>query len=410
MIKIENISKLYRVYPRRSDRLREWLHFGRKSYHSEFWALQNISLEIPEGKVLGLVGMNGAGKSTLLKILTGTTVPTSGRVEMKGRVAALLELGTGFHPELSGRDNVLINGKLLGMTEQEIRSRLNQIQEFAELGEFFDKPIRTYSSGMYVRLAFALASSSDPDVLIIDEALSVGDAYFQQKCLKRIHEFRDNGTTILFVSHDLGSIKMLCDRVALMDAGRVVEFGDPVRVLETYNALLARRDGYGKEYAMKRIERDDGAEITVSGNLKAEIIAAKLLDSSQLPATTVITGSDVYIDISVKFHAALVNPTIGFLIRDRLSYDIFGTNTAEMQIALGSFAAGTVHRFRFKMPFNIGPGEYTLTVAAHSDKTHVSDCYQWVDRIVSFKVIPKTGYSFIGVAALDASFVSAQQT
>ena len=186
MIKIENLSKSFKVYPKRKDRLKEWFSFSRRCYHDEFEALKDINLTIQPGEVFGLVGMNGAGKSTLLKILTGTMYPTSGSFTLKGRVAALLELGTGFHAELTGRENVRVNGRLLGLTQEEVESRLEGIREFSELGDFFDKPVRTYSSGMYVRLAFALASSVDPDVLIIDEALSVGDAYFQQKCLKRI--------------------------------------------------------------------------------------------------------------------------------------------------------------------------------------------------------------------------------
>jgi lipopolysaccharide transport system ATP-binding protein len=354
--------------------------------------------------------MNGAGKSTLLKILTGTTTATTGSVQLSGRVAALLELGTGFHPELNGLDNVLINGKLLGLTEHEIRSKLNQIEEFAELGEYFLKPVRTYSSGMYVRLAFALASSVEPDVLIIDEALSVGDAYFQQKCLKRIMEFRDRGTTILFVSHDLGSIKMLCDQVVLLDRGTIIDHGDPVKVLETYNALLARKDGHGSEYSVKRVPRSDGTEVTTSGNLKAEILSARLLDAESNALSTVVTSSIVTVDISIRFHVDMQNPTIGFLIRDRLSYDVFGTNTAEMHVPLGFYAKNSIHRFRFELPLHLGPGEYTLTVAAHSDRTHVDDCYQWVDRILSFKVIARPDYRFIGVAALQARFLGSEST
>ena len=223
MIHIQEVSKKFKVYPSRAARLREWVLGGK--YHQEFWALHKIDLKIESGEVFGIIGMNGAGKSTLLKILTGTLAATSGKIEMQGRVAALLELGTGFHPELSGRDNVLMNGKLLGLTESEIIEKIPGIHAFSELGDFFEKPVRTYSSGMYVRLAFSLAASVDPDVLIIDEALSVGDAYFQQKCLERIKQFKEQGTTILFVSHDPGVVKVLCNRVAFLQKGKLLGIG-----------------------------------------------------------------------------------------------------------------------------------------------------------------------------------------
>lgn len=404
MIKIENINKMFRVYSRRSDRLREWFSLSPKKLHQEFWALQNVNLVVPKGVVFGIIGMNGAGKSTLLKILTGTTHPTSGRVYMEGRVAALLELGTGFHPELTGRENVLINGKLLGLTDQEIASRIDDIAAFSELGDFFDKPVRTYSSGMYVRLAFSLASSVDPEILIIDEALSVGDAYFQQKCLKRIRQFKERGVTILFVSHDAGAIKALCDKVALMDQGKILNIGEPQDLLELYNALLAKKDNTGAEYLITRGARDSfGREQTIYGNQQAEISKVTILNQKLEPIEAFVAGDFCHIEVEVAFHAKLEKPTVGIMIRDRLGSDIFGTNTANLSIDTGLFQKEEKSSFRFSGKMNLGPGDYTITAAVHSSFTHIDSCYQWIDRILTFKVLPRADFQFLGVCLIEPS-------
>lgn len=396
MIRVENLSKSYKIYRRRSDRLREWMSFGHRKYHHEHCALRDVSLSVGKGEVLGIIGMNGAGKSTLLKILTGTTRATSGTVQVAGRVAALLELGTGFHPEFTGRENVMVNGKLLGLSQREISSKIDEIKEFSELGEFFEQPVRTYSSGMYVRLAFSLASSVAPDILIIDEALSVGDAYFQQKCLQRIREFKARGTTILFVSHDALAVRLMCDEVALMDHGKIVAKGEANDLLDLYNALLARKEGDGKEYVVKRGE--NGLE---SGNLKATIEKVSLKDSHGSPLQAVVAGSKFRVEVDLTFGHPLDNPTVGILIRDRLGYDVFGTNTAEMGLNTGRFVAGQRATIEFDARANLGPGAYTITVAIHDGNTHIAECYQWVDRILTFTVLPTAGIRFLGVAFLE---------
>lgn len=402
MIQIENLSKMYKIYRRRSDRLKEWFSIGNRKYHDEYWALKDITLTVPAGSVYGLIGMNGAGKSTLLKVLTGTTQPTRGRVQIEGRIAALLELGTGFHPEFTGRENVLINGKLLGLTDAELAERLEGIKAFSELGDFFDKPVRTYSSGMYVRLAFSLASSIDPDILIIDEALSVGDAYFQQKCLTRIRQFKEKGVTILFVSHDAGAVKLLCDHVALLDKGKIISAGSPVEQLELYNALLAKKEGQGKEYQISR-EGKDAKGRTQSGTYQAEILSVEIEGPQGDRQEAVVTGSAGKFVVTVRFNHPLVNPTVGIMIRDRLGYDIFGTNTAEMGMTTGAFAAGEERRFVFHCLMNMGAGHYTVTAAIHSSFTHVDDCYHWVDRLLTFNVLPPSDHKFLGVAWLSPS-------
>lgn len=239
-IEVQNVSKLYKLYHRPVDRLKEILL--RKPYHQSFQALENISFILPQGGILGIIGDNGAGKSTLLKLLTGTLAPTSGRIIKRGRVAALLELGTGFHPELSGRQNIYLNATLLGLTEEEIKQREADIIAFAELEEFIDRPIKTYSSGMYVRLAFSIATTVDPDILIIDEALSVGDAHFQKKCIERMMQFKEHGKTILFCSHSLYLVRELCDQTIWLEHGKIHQYGESAEVISAYLAFLDEKD------------------------------------------------------------------------------------------------------------------------------------------------------------------------
>lgn len=399
MIQLHKIGKRYRVYNQSSDRLREWMSFGRKTLHREYWAIRNVSLDIPKGKIFGLIGMNGAGKSTLLKILTGTAIPTEGKFSISGRIAALLELGTGFHSELTGRENIQINGKLLGLTTEEIAAKMESIKAFSELHAFFEQPVRTYSSGMYVRLGFSLSVSVDPDVLIIDEALSVGDAYFQQKCLKKIMEFRDRGVTILFVSHDAGAVKLLCDEVALLHCGSVVAQGDAQNMLELYNGIIARNEGQGSEFSIQT-----SANGAAMGNKKASVERVGILNEKNEPISAAVSGEDVKIFVDVTFHAELTDPTVGFMIRDRLGYDIFGTNTYEMKQFIGVVKSGERRRFLFSCPLNLGPGDFTLSVSVHKGSNHIEECYEWVDRMYTFKVLPWSRFHFLGVAALQPTF------
>ena len=403
MIEIQNISKKFKVYTNRKDRIKEWLSFGKKKYHRDCWALTDINLQIPKGEIFGLVGLNGAGKSTLLKIITGTLAPTTGKVMTKGKIAALLELGTGFHEELSGRDNVMVNGKLLGLSEQEITSRLGAIEDFCELGDYFNQPVRTYSTGMYVRLAFALATSVDPEILIIDEALSVGDAYFQQKCVRRMEEFRKKGTTILFVSHDLSMIKLFCNRVALMQKGQVVSLGPARDILELYNAKLSEHDKDFQISTGESTERDEKPAVS-SGNGKVSIESVKLSSDGHENIQAVEAGQECEVTLAASFQDKVANPTIGILIRDRLGYDIFGTNTQRLYKRTGVWNKGELALFRFCFQMNLGPGEYTLSVALHQDSTHVGECYHWVDRILTFKVLPRADFQFLGVSLLRTRF------
>ncbi len=403
MIKISNLTKEFRVYKRRFSMLKELFGYAKAEVDYDLvTSLKDINISIPEGSVHGVIGMNGAGKSTLLKILTGVLDQTSGSFNVTGRVASLLELGTGFHGELSGRENIYVNGAIMGLSRDEIGSKIQSIQEFAELGDFFDRPVKIYSSGMYVRLAFAFAISVDPDVLIIDEALSVGDAYFQQKCLKKIRSFKDSGTTILFVSHDLGAVKMLCETVTLLERGSVLFHGTPVQALDLYNALLAEHQNKelvkARKLAAAMSDPDTSFE---SGTREAEIVDVSIKDLKGESSVALVTGARVAIHVKARVQKGpLEQPTCGILIRDRLGYDIFGTNTDNLNASsLGQVDGDVEYIFRFDL--NIGPGDYTLTVALHSDRSHVEDNYHWIERALIFKVLPATDFEFIGVSRLS---------
>ena len=339
------------------------------------------------------MGMNGAGKSTLLKILTGVTRPTSGSIDINGRLAAILELGSGFHPELTGRENTEINGKLLGLTPEQIQDKIPEIIEFSELNNFFDLPVKTYSSGMYVRLAFSLATSVDPDILIIDEALSVGDIRFQQKCMKKIHEFRDKGVTILFVSHDLAAIKLLCDEVALLNQGRLVAKGDALDIIELYNAMLPKDN----QININQVTNQNTTASTTSGNQKATItkVTCTPLDSS-----TIIVGKKVRLTVTVAFKETIENPTVGILIRDRLGYDVFGINTATLTNEKRTFKAKQIEEFHFDFNLNLGPGDYLVSSAIHSGTSHLDECYHWVDQSCVIQAVSDDKHHFLGVSYL----------
>ena len=403
MIKIEGVSKKYKIYPSHLHRLKEWMSFGNQICHREFWALRDISVNVLKGTCMGIVGANGAGKSTLLKIITGTTNPTVGSVSIEGRIAALLELGMGFHGEFTGVQNIIMNAKLLGLSDDEINERMESIIRFAEIGDFIDQPLRTYSSGMQIRLAFAVASSVEPSVLIIDEALSVGDIYFQQKCMRRIREFRDKGTTILFVSHDPGAVKNLCDEAILLDKGQIVDKGKPDEVLDYYNSMIAKKSESGDKatFQIEKTIKGDGSGIGHrSGNFKAVISSIDMVNEKGDNQSIIISGQKIFLKIKCCVLDKIENPSFGILIKDRLGNDIFGTNTFFMGKEIGDCDFGDEIGITYGFDANLGPGEYTLTVALHTYETHLEECFDWIDKTLAIKVIASTDFKFVGVAKL----------
>jgi homopolymeric O-antigen transport system ATP-binding protein len=394
-VAVSGVSKAYRSYARPRHRLVEWLTFGRWRRHEVFWALRGLHFTVPPGQAVGIVGLNGAGKTTLLKILTGTTQPTEGAVHLEGRTAALLELGLGFHPDFTGRQNAVMAGQLMGRSTEHVASFMPDIQEFAEIGPHFDQPVRTYSTGMAVRLAFAVATAARPDIFIVDETLAVGDAYFQHKCMRRIREYKEQGTTILLVSHDAVAVRSLCDRCLLIERGRLVDDGPPDRVLDHYNALIATR-----EATTQILEAESRTGATRSGTFEATLIEVELLDGEGRPARAFTVGERARVRCLVRFAASLKSPTVGLLIRDRLGNDVFGTNTYHAAPIAEAFEAGDELAVEFEIDLNLGMGAYTLTVAVHSHATHLIENYDWWDKVIAFEMMPGPVPAFIGTAWL----------
>jgi len=394
-IRIKNIGKAYKRYSRKSGRLLEWLGLG--VHHELILVLKDVSFDVEPGEAVGIIGINGAGKSTLLKIITGTIRPTTGTVEVGGRVSALLELGMGFHPDFTGRENVYMAAQLKGMTHDEVSQKMREIEEFAEIGDYIDQPVRVYSSGMQVRLAFSVATCIRPDILIVDEALSVGDAYFQHKSFDRIRKFRDAGTTLLFVSHSIGAVKTLCNRAVLLDGGLLVKDDAPDTVLDYYNAMIAKQQ---EDQKILQTETECGRVVTRSGDGLAVITSVELLQQGR-PVRAVQTGEEVVIRVSGKAQEALDELTVGILIRDRLGNDVFGTNTFLHGLKIDSLAPGQPFCVDFYFPrLLLGRGTYSVSAALHKKDTHTAGNYDWWDRALVFQCLPNNGPLFEGVCHL----------
>lgn len=393
MIHAEALSKTFKLYRSPADRLKEILT-GR-TYGRKFHALKGVSFTVQAGETLGIIGQNGAGKSTLLKILTGVLLPDAGTVHIAGKITGLLELGTGFNPDFTGLQNIHLNGALLGMSRGEIAAKLDRIVAFSELQDFIYQPLKTYSSGMVMRLAFAISIHADPKAFVVDEALSVGDAYFQQKCMARIRQFKEAGGAIVFVSHDLNSVKVLCDKALLLDEGAIVSEGDPDTVVDSYNFLLARKS----EQCQKSLQ-EDFQQGMAYGNSKVEIVKVELLNDRGIETGVFASGEGCTIAVTLHAKEDIEDLTVGILIRDKYGQDIFGTNTYHMKTPL-RLQNDENCRVRYRIDeFNLGPGKYTLTVAAHQQDTHVHECYQWIDKIQSFEVVSGGDFVFIGLSRL----------
>jgi lipopolysaccharide transport system ATP-binding protein len=397
MIRVDNLGKRYKRYPNRWARLAEWLSAGRRVTHEARWALRGVSFAVGAGEALGIVGPNGAGKSTLLKILTGTTAASEGRFRVDGRVAALLELGMGFHPDFTGSQNAVMGCQMQGLSTAEAYRCLPAIAEFAELSDDMDQPLRSYSTGMQMRLAFSVATVLRPDVLIVDEALSVGDMYFQHKSMKRIRAYRESGTTLLFVSHDPSAVRTLCGRALLLERGMVLREGDPDAVLDYYNALVAKRE----EDAEISQRRDaEGRLVTRSGSRGAEFIRVGLTDDEGRPRTTFVVGETATLRLTVRFMTRVERPTVGFVLRDRLGNDVFGTNTYHLNVFVSDVGPGEALECSFRVGLGIGHGTYSVSVAVHTEDTHVDQNFDWWDRALVFQVAPSAARRFVGVALL----------
>lgn len=396
---ITSLGKAYREYGHPTGRILEW--FGAAPRHNLRWILRDIQLTIKPGESVGLVGRNGAGKSTLLKLISGVSTPTEGHVTATGRVSALLELGMGFHHEFTGRQNAYMQGYLQGMSRAEVAAIMPEIAAFAEIGEYLDRPIRIYSSGMLLRLAFSVATAVRPDILIVDEALAVGDAYFQHKCFDRIRNYRNNGTTLLFVSHDPGAVKSLCDRAVLIEGGGVVRDGAPADVIDYYNALIAPDAAHAAIQATSDISRG-----TRSGNGKIRIQEVDLL-AEGASRRAVTSGQAVSIRIVIEGNDSLEDFTLGILIKDRLGNDVFGTNTFHLQQPLGPIEYRQRKEVTFCFPsLSLGSGHYTVTLAVHASSDHLAGSYDWWERALVFQVMAPEGSHTIGVCHMPVQCIS----
>jgi lipopolysaccharide transport system ATP-binding protein len=393
LVLVQNVSKLYRLYRRPSDRLRELLP-GSRPLHSDFWALRDINFEVAKGETLSLVGPNGCGKSTLLQIVAGILQPTTGRVVTRGRIAALLELGAGFNPEFSGRENVFLNGEIMGLSRGEIEKAMPSIEAFAEIGEFMERPVKEYSSGMYVRLAFSTAIHVDPEILIVDEALAVGDAVFANRCVRKFQELRERKITVLFVSHDLGLVKQLSDRAILLLGGRIEAEGAPKDVINRYIGLVLERQAPPD----KKTDRLPAS--FRHGDGTSEVLSARMLNARGEETLSVASGEPVTVRVRSRFHRPVVDPMVGILIRTRIGMDVYGTNTRIEQIELGGFEAGDELEVDFRIECWLTPQQYTLTVATQSAD---GSSHDWLDDAIAFDVVDSRVAA--GVANLRAEVV-----
>jgi lipopolysaccharide transport system ATP-binding protein len=377
LLQVQNVSKLYRLYRRPLDRLLEILPFSNAPSPAEFWALRDVNLNVERGEVFGIVGPNGSGKSTLLQIVSGILEPTRGRVIKRGRVAALLELGAGFNPEFTGRENVFLNGEILGMPRREMERVFPEIEKFAEIGAFLDRPVKEYSTGMYVRLAFSTAIHVDPEILIVDEALAVGDAIFANRCIKKFEDLKRRNITVLFVSHDLGLVKRLSDRAALMVGGRVAACGSPSEVVNRYVGMVLER------------EQPPDVETRTSttfrhGDGASHVITTALIDASGAETLSLRPGEPVTIRVRARAERDLEDPVVGVLIRNRLGIDVFGTNTRIEGIDFGQVRTGEMFEVDFTFDCLLTRQDYTLTVATQYREGYSQD---WLDDVISFSVV-----------------------
>lgn len=417
VVEFSSVSKAYPIYASPADRLKEMFTFQRKRYHRDFWALRDISFSVGAGETFCILGENGSGKSTLLQLVAGILAPTSGSISVTGRTAALLELGSGFNPEFSGRDNVYLNSAILGLSRKQIDQRYAAIAEFADIGDFISQPVRTYSSGMAVRLGFSVAIHTDPQILLVDEALAVGDLAFRQRCLQKVDDLRGRGVTILFVSHSVGEIKAHGDRALWLDRGCVQEVGAVDQVVNSYLAAMAAKD---KCYS--QMHREDGSEqlfpppqaaeralepVTTipnidhrRGNGRARVLGIAVLNSAGEPCSFLEPNTDVTVRISAQAQQELVRPTVGFLIRNHLGLAFSATDTRREGLELGPLQPGQILTadFRLSLP-TLYPGHFSFSPAVADGPLQGDGICDWIDNALALHLTAGKGpvYGYISV-------------
>ena len=421
-IQVEDVTKIYRLYEKPIDRLKETVSVTHKNYHRDFYALNGISFQVKKGETVGIIGTNGSGKSTILKIITGVLTPTTGKVKVNGKISALLELGAGFNMDYTGIENVYMNGTMMGYTRKEMDAKLQDILDFAEIGDFVYQPVKTYSSGMFVRLAFALAINVEPEILIVDEALSVGDVFFQSKCYRRMEEIRKSGTTILMVTHDMGSIIKYCDRVVLLNRGEFIAEGKPGRVVDMYKKILAGKlealkeelrleeerknadigpesielsdfsggmdlGGSGDKEALMRDKLTINPDRTEYGDGRAEIYDLGLLDERGNVTNLLLKGEMFTIRERIRFHAALEAPIFTYTIKDKKGTELTGTNTLYEGADIKPVKAGDSYTVEFTQKMNLQGGEYLLSMSCTGFEQGEHVVYHRLYDVTSITVI-----------------------
>lgn len=403
-LSIQGVNKYFYRYQSDARRFLSCLWSRFKPIHTHH-VLQNISLDIAPGQALGIIGHNGAGKSTLLKILSGTLKPNTGTVQLRGRVAAILELGMGFNYDLNATENVFHVGGLMGLSQQQLAEVLPAIRDFADIGDHFEQPMRLYSSGMQVRVAFALATAIRPDILIVDEALSVGDVAFQHKSFERIRQFREQGTTLLFVSHDAASVLALCDRCVLLSAGQMLMDGDPSAVMDYYNALIAEKDQSISATKTITQEQTEHGVRTRSGTGQVQSTAIALYVKDQA-AEIIQVGQTVQLRVSATCHKDIDQLVFGYTIKDRLGQPVFGTNTFYTENLLKNVKAGSQFEFLIEFEMKIGVGNYSISTSFSDGQSHLTENYEWVDRAMVFQVLNNQHATFVGSSWIPPSDVT----
>lgn len=397
-IKVDRVSKVYRLYDKPSDRVKDALGLSRKKHYKEHYALSGVSFDIKKGESIGIIGTNGSGKSTILKIITGVLNPTGGEVTVNGRISALLELGAGFNMEYTGIENVYLNGTMCGFTKEEVDARLQDILDFADIGDFVNQPCKTYSSGMFVRLAFAVAINIDPEILIVDEALSVGDVFFQAKCYKKFEEFKEMGKTILFVSHDLSSISKYCDRVILLNKGDKVAEGGPKEMVNLYKRFLVKQENVNAGDVADKSAAQTSAEnwksnYTINPNVDeygtgaANIIDFGLIDEDGRCTNSIIKGTTFQIKSKVRFFEPVANPIFTFTFKNVQGTAVTGSNTMIEKVDIGMAQPGEIYVATFEQNMSLQGGEYLLSISCTGYANGEFQVYHRLYDVINVTVI-----------------------
>lgn len=410
-IKANQVTKTYRIYNKPSDRLKQYLFGRKKRFYKEFTAVSAASFEINKGETVGIIGRNGSGKSTLLQMIAGTLSPSSGEIETKGRIAALLELGSGFNPEFTGRENVFLNAAILGIGRNEIEDRLEDILSFADIGDFIDQPVKTYSSGMYVRLAFAVSIHVNPDILIVDEALAVGDGRFQLKCFEKIQSLKQSGKTILLVSHDLQTVRQICDRVVIFDRGNLVEIGEPNEIVNKYTKILFDKDTV-TEWASTKTDSSDefkgantNANLTESrefryGNFEGTIEEVEII-GTEGHIFSLTTMEELAVRVKVSAYRQISNPIFAITFKSVKGVDVYGTNSYFQGYPFDKMEKEEQREIIYKQKVNLMPGDYFISVGfvelVNGEVTPLDRRYD----VIELKVLPNKKDRSFGIANLN---------